>query len=68
MGIQKKVEKFKFELNQELLNILSNEREKEDQRECRLVEEQNSEERKRLQTLFENERSVASSKIYAFNQ
>lgn len=66
--IQKKVDKFRYELNQELLSILSKEREKEDQREFSIARTPNPSERNKLESQYEKEREEASAKIYQFNQ
>ena len=66
--ISRKVDQYRLSLNQELLIILSEERQKEDNRERTLAEVEDDEERNKLEKLFGLERNQASYKIVNFNK
>jgi hypothetical protein len=66
--VVKKVEQYRLTLNEELLKILAEERQKEDNRERMLMEADTAEERLKLEKLFAIERSQASIKIVHFNK
>lgn len=66
--IVKKIEQYRLSLNQELLELLAEERRKEDGRERMLKEAESVEERTKLEKLFNIERSQSSKKIEQFNK
>jgi hypothetical protein len=66
--ILRKVEEFRMKLNQGLLKLLSEERQKEDERERVLAMNNNSEERRKLERYFGYERAQASNKIVEYNE
>lgn len=66
--IAKKLDEFRLKLNQNLLKLLSEERQKEDERERVLAVTTDSGERKKLEKYFGYERAQASTKIVKFNE
>ncbi len=66
--ISKKIEQYRLSLNQELLELLAEERRKEDSRERMLKDVESVEERVKLEKLFNLERSQSSNKIEQFNK
>ncbi len=66
--ILKKVEEFRMKLNQGLLKLLSEERQKEDERERMLAMSTNQEERRKLERYFGYDRAQASNKIVEYNE
>ena len=66
--ILKKVEEFRMKLNQGLLKLLSEERQKEDERERMLAMTTNQEERRKLERYFGYDRAQASNKIVEYNE
>jgi len=65
--LQKKMVEYRYNLNQELLKILAEEREKEDNRE-KVLAKANREEREKYEKIFGMERANASERILKFNE
>ena len=66
--IMKKIHNYRLSLNQELLKILTEEREKEKKREIIVGNCAKEDDKLRLEKLFAIERAVASNKIINFNK
>ena len=66
--ITKKIENYRLTLNQDLLKILAEERQKEDNRDRILSEAETGEDRMRLEKIFTIDRNRASNKIENFNK
>jgi hypothetical protein len=66
--IVKRVDEYRLKLNQNLLKILSDERQKEDDRERMLQLAKNNDERHKLEKYFGSERATATTKILKFNE
>jgi hypothetical protein len=66
--ITKKIEQYRLSLNQELLELLAEERRKEDSRERMLKDVESVDERAKLEKLFNLERTQSSNKIEQFNK
>jgi len=65
--LQKKMVEYRYNLNQELLKILAEEREKEDNRE-KVLAKANREEKEKYEKIFGIERANASDRILKFNE
>jgi hypothetical protein len=63
-----KLEEYKHKLNQNLLNKLAEEREKEDEREKALKHATDEDEKSRLEKQFGEERAEASNRIVKLNE
>jgi len=66
--LEKKIKNYRQILNQELMILLNEERQKEEERDKRIFECDEEEDRKRLDKLFGVERAIASNKIVNFNK
>jgi hypothetical protein len=66
--IEKKINEYRLKLNQNLLKLLSEERQKEDERERILAVTNDPAERKKLEQYFGYERAQASNKVVKFNE
>ena len=62
------MDEYRFNLNQELLKVLTEEREKEENRERVLAKTSKKDEREKYEKLFGIERASASDKILKYNE
>ena len=66
--IIKQIEDFRYKLNEELLTMLTVEKQKEENREHALISCHEKKERKKLEKLFGMERAQAANKINLFSE
>ena len=66
--IIKQIEEFRYKLNEELLTMLTDEKQKEENRERLLISCQDKRERNKLENLFGIERAQAANKINLYSE
>jgi hypothetical protein len=66
--LDKKISNYRIVLNQELVKLLADERQKEEERESQLRNCGTEDVKERLERIFGVERAVASNRILAFNK